>query len=609
MAWLAAPASRGHPVSGISPGPTTEPGGRTLFVTGHLAAPALRVVAEELDLPGGHLVAEMRITVAALMTTSWVAKRLEVPADVRRVVIAGLVQGDLAPLRQLAGDGVEVLRGPVDVQELPAWYGRARVRAEMGPKDVRVFAEINGVPHLSAEQVLDRADRYRADGADVVDLGLSLDRSWLQEGPAVIAALRERGHVLSVDTLDPEHVRMADAAGVDYVLSLRGETVALAEELRCTPVLIPEDPDDLDGLDRDVARVAALREKAAAAGRIDPATDGRPPFYVDPILPPLMSGFAAGLGRYLEVRRRHPDVEILMGIGNVTELTEADTTGVGAVLLGFAQEVGIRAVLTTEVVGWARGVVRETVRAAQIMHVAQRGARPPKHLDDGLVTLNDERVRTPPEAELRAMQERVTDPNVRLFADEDALYAFTGERFVKGEDLYEVFDALEIDDPTHAFYLGKELMKATIARGLGKQYRQEGPLHWGVHGFPEPQRAEGRPRRRRGHVRGGGGDEAGATLAAGVASEAGATSGTAPEDPSGAGGTSAAPGPAPGPDAPDAAAVAPEASPGPPGPPADGGGDSGRPATGTRPAVDGAPVPDPAPGDRPDPAPPKEQTP
>lgn len=542
-------------MSAISPGPTAEPDGRTLFVTGHLAAPALRVVAEELDLPGGHLVAEMKITVAALMTTTWVARRLEVPADVRRIVVAGLVQGDLAPIEELAGRGVEVLRGPVDVQEIPAWYGRARVRAEMGPKDVRVFAEINGVPHLTSEQVLDRADRYRADGADVVDLGLSLDRSWLEEGPAVIAALRERGHVLSIDTLDPEHVRMGDAAGVDYVLSLRGESVELARELRCTPVLIPHDPEDLDALDRDVARIAALREEAAAAGRIDPARDGRPPFYVDPILPPLMQGFAPALGRYLEVRRRHPDVEILMGTGNVTELAEADTTGMSAVLLGFAQEVGIRAVLTTEVVGWARGVVRETVRAAQIMHVAQRAARPPKHLDDGLVTLNDERVRTPPEAELRAMQEQVTDPNVRLYADEDALYAFTGDRFVKGDDLFEVFDALEIDDPTHAFYLGKELMKATIARGLGKQYRQEGPLHWGVHGFPEPRRADGRPRRRRGHPRGGAGELA----------------------PDGRVGVDAD--------------------------------DSGRPATGSRPAVDGPPPPAPASEHRPRPRSPNQETP
>ena len=42
---------------------------------------------------------------------------------------------------------------------------------------------------------------------------------------------------------------------------------------------------------------------------------------------PIGAGFAASLGRYLETRRRHPGAEMLMGIGNLTELTEADTTG------------------------------------------------------------------------------------------------------------------------------------------------------------------------------------------------------------------------------------------------------------------------------------------
>src|SRR5205085_8187990 len=101
------------------------------------------------------------------------------------------------------------------------------------------------------------------------------------------------------------------------------------------------------------------------------------------------------------------EAELLMGIGNLTELTEADTAGVTALLIGFCQEVGIRAVLTTEVIGWARGAVRETVRAAQIMHLAQRQARPPKHIDSGLVTSKDESMPAPTEGELRGKQAQV----------------------------------------------------------------------------------------------------------------------------------------------------------------------------------------------------------
>ena len=444
----------------------------TLFVTGRLAEPAVRSVLSDLGID--HQVAVMNISVAALMTTRWIAKRLSAPPGVDNIVIPGLCEGDVDTLQQATG--LPVRKGPADIRALPEWYGREAVRAQLGPRDVRVFAEINDVQSLSRNEVIDRALAYQAAGADVIDLGLSLDRSWLTEGPPTIAALRERGLSLSIDTLDPEHIRMGDAAGVDYVLSLTPETIDLAEDMRATPVLITEDPDDLDSLDRMAARLEQLDH----------------PYLLDSILAPINSGFAASLARYVEVRRRHPEAELLMGIGNLTELTEADTTGVTALLIGFCQEVGIRAVLSTEVIGWARGAVRETVLAAQIMHMAQRQARPPKHIDSGLLTSRDESMRAPSEQELRAMQSQVSDPNYRLFADADWLYAFNGDRFVRAANLFVVFDQLDVVEPSHAFYLGKELMKATIARGLRKSYRQEGPLDWGLLSFPEPRREDPR---------------------------------------------------------------------------------------------------------------------
>ncbi len=158
----------------------------TLFITGRLAEPALRGVVSGLELD--HQIAVMNISVAALMTTRWIARRLEVPPGVDNIVIPGLCEGDVDTLQQATG--LPVRKGPADVRALPEWYGRATVRAELGPRDVRVFAEINDVQSLSCEQVIDRAEAYRAAGADVIDLGLSLDRSWLTDGPPTITALR-----------------------------------------------------------------------------------------------------------------------------------------------------------------------------------------------------------------------------------------------------------------------------------------------------------------------------------------------------------------------------------------------------------------------------------
>src|SRR5439155_24376833 len=111
----------------------------------------------------------------------------------------------------------------------------------------------------------------------------------------------------------------------------------------CEVLAIPDVPSTLEGLDETISSW----QKAGV------------PFRIDPVLEPIGLGFAASLGRYLEVRRRYPQAEMLMGVGNLTELTDADSAGVNVLLLGFCQELGVRSVLTTEVINWCRSCVRE----------------------------------------------------------------------------------------------------------------------------------------------------------------------------------------------------------------------------------------------------------
>ena len=210
---------------------------RYLFVTGKLAAPALQETLRRAELPFEYEVAVMRITVAALMTADWIAKRLEVPPGVTRIMIPGSCRGDVGVLTEHFDVPAE--KGPADLKRLPAHFGQADARSRYGARDVRVFAEINNVPHLDRERILAAARYYRDAGADVIDLGLSLDRTWLDDGPDVIRELKAEGFALSIDTLDPDEILMADAAGVDYVLSLNGHNRHVAHQLSATPVLIP----------------------------------------------------------------------------------------------------------------------------------------------------------------------------------------------------------------------------------------------------------------------------------------------------------------------------------------------------------------------------------
>jgi hypothetical protein len=111
-------------------------------------------------------------------------------------------------------------------------------------------------------------------------------------------------------------------------------------------------------------------------------------------------------------------------------------------------------------------------------------------VDDRLVTVKDPVVLTYTEEELRALQAQITDPNFRIFADHAAITVLNNERFVRGTNIQEMFDQLDVDEPTHAFYLGKELARASLAVTLGKTYRQEGSLSWGYLTPPDEARSE-----------------------------------------------------------------------------------------------------------------------
>ena len=446
---------------------------KTLFVTGRLAEPALRATLERMALPFPYEVAVLRITVAALMTTAWIARHLTDLAGCERIVIPGLCEGDVRVIEDRWG--VKAEKGPDDLRDLPEHLGQAAAREEYGAHDIRIFAEINNVPYLPREEIVRAAEYYRDGGADVIDLGCSLDRKFDDVGE-VVGLLKARGFRLSIDTLDPVEILAADRAGVDYVLSLNGQSLAVAAELRAVPVVIPDDVHDVATLDGSIARLETL---------------GRP-YILDPVIEPIGFGFAAALDRYVQVRARHPAAEILMGVGNITELTDADTTGMNALLIGFCQELGIRQVLTTEVIPWARGAVREIDVARRLMYAAGRRGVLPKHVDDRLLTVKDGRPKYHTEAELRALHQAITDPNFRIATTRDAICVFNDRLFVSGTDIQTLFDQLSVEDPGHAFYLGKELMKARLALLLGKTYVQEQPLRWG---YLTPER-EDTPHRR-----------------------------------------------------------------------------------------------------------------
>lgn len=448
------------------------PAERILFVTGRLAEASLRELLATFAPKAGFEfeVAALGISVAALMSVDFVARKLDAPQAVDRVLLPGWCGGDLDSLTQKFG--VRFERGPKDLFDLPEYFGgRAKSPPDLSRYDIEILAEINHAPQLSDQELLAQAEKYRRDGADVIDLGCIPDERWPRAGE-VTRWLCSEGFRVSIDSFDRNEVEAAVEAGAELVLSCNSSNVSWLSACDAELVVIPDQPHDFDSLQRTI-------EQLMAAGRR---------FRVDPILEPIGFGFAASLARFFEARRRWPDLAMMMGIGNLTELSEVDSAGLNFLLASICQELGIRSVLTTEVVHWCRSAVKEFDLARRVMRHAVTNRVLPKHVNSQLVMLRDVKVHELGEAALHRLAEQIRDANFRIFVERGELHLINRDGHWHGTDPFELFDEITRTvpiDSSHAFYLGYELAKATTALTLGKQYRQDEALQWGFLTVPE----------------------------------------------------------------------------------------------------------------------------
>jgi len=434
---------------------------KLLFLTGRLAEPRLARTVAGLCLPeGSWRIANVGVKVAALMTEAIVRNRLKAPLDADRVIVPGRSRMNLGDLKEHYGVPFE--RGPDEIVDLPQFFGKGGKPPDLSRYDLRIFAEIVDAPSIMVEQMVERAGKLKAEGADVIDIGCQPDVPFPQLED-MIAALRKGGFKVSVDSGNVEELHRGAKAGADYVLSLDETTLDAVAGTKTVPVLVPKPHGDLASL---VRAIDLCRAKGIAC-------------LADPVLDPIHFGFMTSLERYAELRRQRPEAEILMGTGNLTELTDADSQGVTAILLGICSELQIRNVLVVQVSPHTRRTIQEHDAARRLMYRAREDESLPKGYGGGLLSLHD--LRPYPDTPEQIAARVVRDQNYRIEVAEDGIHIYNRDGRHVARDAFSLFDKLGVEaDGAHAFYLGHELAKAEIAHALGKRYTQDGSLDWGV---------------------------------------------------------------------------------------------------------------------------------
>lgn len=494
---------------------------RILLVTGSEAAPSVRKYSKNVHI--------CPIDVAALLSIDKIGDELfKVNLEgVSMILIPGLVSGDTAELSKKLG--VPVYKGTKHSSDIPlllqslgeirlstsvpadffiekkarenvqlqlsnAYKNKRDFLMKIGKKNsiylgrsypMQVLAEIPDAPLLSKEELKSKAKYYLNSGANIIDIGMisGVDRS--SKIKNIVKTIKSVVNVpLSIDSMNKKEILAAVDAGVDLVLSIGVDNMDIADSIDVPFVLVPVDKKGRLPL-RAAERVKKLEELVKSIG------DKK--IILDPVLSPLNNGFVESIKAFSLLKEKHPKIPVMMGVGNVTELIDADSHGINALIAGIASEIGVELLFTVEASVKTQGCVSELSTAAKMMYLAKTQKKNPKDLGLDLLEIKEKKkmelIEDPKAVKIKYfkaenMHSKIEETFYRIYLKDLKITVVQykknkPEKGYKGnsaEALYKKICSTNKISSQHAAYLGKELAKAEIALKLGKNYTQDEEL-------------------------------------------------------------------------------------------------------------------------------------
>jgi len=507
---------------------------RILLVTGYLGEKIIREILVKNRFKHEVEVVTLPVQVISMLSTRDIAHYLEKMSIDRKsfdlVIIPGLCRGSCRDIEERTG--LKCVKGTIHAHDLPLILSldnplevlspdhpaddvlKERVRVfniellrkieesctpsfnlgglciPSNPPPLRIIGEIS-ITGIEPSILEDRVRDFIENGVDIISISSELYSPDPDGIYRVARLIKERFDIpLAIDTLSINEMQAGVRAGVDLILSIDR---CLVDKVSSLPrdiglVAIPYDScESILPLDHG-ERIRVLRDLVVKLENM-----GFNKIIGDLVLdPPVIGDVLESIYAYRRFKTEYRDIPLMMGVGNVTELMDVDSIGVNATLIMLGLNAGISLYLVVEKSVKAKGSIRESVIAKQMMELAWFKKQPPKDLGIDLLVLKDKR-RTPisfqHDGEVIYVEgySDVFKPDptgyFKIWVDHDKGVVNVQYNGVKGRVLFKgrdvksilkyIIDNNYVSDLKHAAYLGYELSKAEQALITGKNYVQD----------------------------------------------------------------------------------------------------------------------------------------
>ena len=112
---------------------------KILFLTGKLAEKQLKKILKSFSNKDFNFeVRQIGISVAALMTSRLIQRRVPNKSGAKKILLPGLFHGDIDELSSFYKTHVE--RGPEDLKDLPEFFGKGKNKPDLSRYDCKIFS-------------------------------------------------------------------------------------------------------------------------------------------------------------------------------------------------------------------------------------------------------------------------------------------------------------------------------------------------------------------------------------------------------------------------------------------------------------------------------------